>query len=238
MDNETSHEIKKIIMVEQVKLQYTPPQHASHQPSQMRGPCMEEPLHSGDCQTPIVVLFPLAHWCQLTMQSNATLNMMRLCCLKPPLSTHKALEETFLFDAMPMAPLSMEVLDHQKPSWRKTWGYHSAKAWYLSHAASHTRCINIIMKKMGGERVTDTFCYQHHAMLVPVITATNPILEATCQLTDAINGAQEAPLDKMAKIQNLCALLLGKVTPKELEPQPQPCRPEAPLTVSPLTKQE
>jgi hypothetical protein len=59
--------------------------------------------------------FPLANWCQLMMQSNATLYMIRPCCLNSLLSAHKALEGTFLFDAMPMAPLGTEVLVHQKP---------------------------------------------------------------------------------------------------------------------------
>jgi hypothetical protein len=65
--------------------------------------------------------------------------------------------ETVLFDAMPMAPLGAEVLVHQKSSQRKTWGYHAAKVWYLSHAAAHYHCICVIMKDTGGERVTDTF---------------------------------------------------------------------------------
>jgi hypothetical protein len=73
-------------------------------------------------------LSPLAHWCRLTTQSNATLNMMHPCHLNPFLSAHEALEGTFLFDAMPMALLGTEVLVHQKPIQRKTWGYHSAKA--------------------------------------------------------------------------------------------------------------
>jgi hypothetical protein len=125
------------------------------------------------------------------------LNMMHLCCLNPLLSTHKALEGTFLFDATPMAPLGTEVLVHQKPSWRKTWGYHATKAWYLSHAASQYNCICVIMKKTGVERVMDMFHYQNHAIPVPVITATDCILEATCRITDAINGVQEAPPDKI-----------------------------------------
>jgi hypothetical protein len=72
------------------------------------------------------------------MQSNAMLNMMRPCCLNPLLSAHKALEGTFLFDAMPMTPLGTEVLIHQKPSRCKTWGYHATKVWYLSHATAPT----------------------------------------------------------------------------------------------------
>jgi hypothetical protein len=68
------------------------------------------------------------------------------------------------------------------------------------------------------------------------ITGTDCILEATLHLANAINGVQEAPSDKMAAIHSLQTLLLGKETPQEPEPGPQPCRPEAPLTVSPLAK--
>jgi hypothetical protein len=151
----------------------------------------------------LLLLFPLVDWCQLTMQSNATLNIMGPCHLNPLLSAHEALEGTFLIDAMPMAPLGTEVLVHQKPGRNKKWGYHAAKAWYLSHAPAHYRCICVIMKDTGGECIMDTFCYQHHVIPVPALTATDCILEATRSLADTINGVQEAPLDKMAAIQSL-----------------------------------
>ncbi len=160
------------------------------------------------------------------------------CCLNPLLSVHKALEGIFLFDAMPMAPLGMTVLVHQKPGRCKTWGYHAAKAWYLSHTAPHYRCMCVIMNDTGGECVMDLFHYQHHAIPVLAITATNCILEATRSLTNAINGVQEAPWDEMAAIQSLWALLLGKETPQEPEPSPQPCWPKAPLAVAPPAKME
>jgi hypothetical protein len=131
--------------------------------------------------------FLLAHWCQLMTQSNTMLSMMRPCCLKPLLSVHKALERTFMFDAMPMAPLGTDVLVHQEPGGCKTWGYHATKAWYLSHAAAHYRCIPVIMKKTGGKHVRDTFRYQHHAIPVLVIRATNCMLETTHRLANAIN---------------------------------------------------
>jgi hypothetical protein len=131
------------------------------------------------------------------------LNMMGPCCLNPLLTTHLALEGSFSFDTTPMALLGTEVLVNQKTGQRKMWGYHAAKAWYLSHAATHYRCIHVIMKEIGGECVTDTFRYQYHAIPVPVITATNRILEATCRFADGINGVQEAPPDKMAAIQSL-----------------------------------
>jgi hypothetical protein len=59
------------------------------------------------------------------------------------------------------------------------------------------------MADIGGERVTDTFRYNHHAIPVPKITATDRILDATARLTVAIEGVQEAPPDELATIQAL-----------------------------------
>ena len=64
--------------------------------------------------------------------------MLCPCCLNPHLSAHKALEGTLSFDATPMAPLGTEVLVHIKPHQCKTWGYHAAKAWYLTYALNTT----------------------------------------------------------------------------------------------------
>jgi hypothetical protein len=125
------------------------------------------------------------------------------------------MEGLFLVNATPLAPLSTKVLVHLKPTQRKSWGYHSAKAWYLSHAANHYRCIRLIMRDTGGERITDTFRFQHHALPVPNITVTDPILQATECLADAIAGVQEAPLGKLVAITSLRALLLGKEPPLE-----------------------
>ncbi len=54
MDNETSHDIKAFIALEKVKLN-TAPWHAPHQPRQIPGPYMEEPLHGGSRRTPTFV---------------------------------------------------------------------------------------------------------------------------------------------------------------------------------------
>ena len=42
------------------------------------------------------------------------------------------------------------------------------------------------MADTGGESITDTFRFNHHAVLVPRITATNRILDATAHLTAVI----------------------------------------------------
>jgi hypothetical protein len=69
------------------------------------------------------------------------------------------------------------------------------------------------MADTGGESITDTFQFKHHALLVPEITAINRIIDATTRLTTAIAGIQEAPRDKMEAIQSLCILVIGKIAP-------------------------
>jgi hypothetical protein len=84
------------------------------------------------------------------------------------------------------------------------------------------------MTKTGGERITDTFRFMHHAIPVPEITATNRIINTTTRLTAAIASIQDAPPNKMEAIQFLCTLLLGKVallppwSPSILPPPPPP----------------
>jgi hypothetical protein len=52
------------------------------------------------------------------------------------------------------------------------------------------------MADMGGKRINDMFCFKHHAVPVPEITATNRIIDATTRLTAAIAGVQDSPPNK------------------------------------------
>jgi hypothetical protein len=83
------------------------------------------------------------------------------------------------------------------------------------------------MRDTWGECITDTFRFQHHALPVPYIMATDRILQATECLVDAIAGVQEALPNKLAAIMSLRVLLLGK----ELPPEPV----EALVTPDPVT---
>jgi hypothetical protein len=88
------------------------------------------------------------------------------------------------------------------------------------------------MAGTGGEQLTDTFCFKHHAMPVPTITPTDRINAATRHLTDAIAGVQEAPPDELQAILALCQLLLGKSSPVPIliEPPFIPAPPEVDTT--------
>ena len=90
------------------------------------------------------------------------------------------------------------------------------------------------MANTGGERITNTFRFCHHAIPVLTIMATDRILDATAHLTAAIEGIQEAPPDELAAIQALRPQLLGEVPLTEpTSPQgsaPRPINDEEPVS--------
>jgi hypothetical protein len=91
------------------------------------------------------------------------------------------------------------------------------------------------MADTGGERISNTFQFKHHAIPVPEMTAINRIIDATTRLTATIAGIQDAPPNKMEAIQSLCTLLLGKVAPL---PPPTPSILPTPPPPTPLVKKD
>ncbi len=133
-----------------------------------------------------------------------TLNMMRSCCLNPLLSAHEAMDGLFLFDATSLAPLGTKVLVHLKPTQRKSWGYHAAKAWYLFHAANHFWCIQVITRGTGGKCITNTFRFQHYARAVDptLLAALSAIAMQQANGTRAVANACHQLLDYVAMHPN------------------------------------
>ncbi len=161
-------------------------------------------------------------------QCNYTVNMLRPCRQITALSTFKAMEGSFSFNATPMAPPGTKVLVHLEPSRQKSLSIHVANGWYIGPSLKHHHCICMIMADTGGERLTDTFRFKHHAMPVPTITPTDRIITATWHLTDAITGVQKAPPDKLQAVLTLCQLLLSKSPPVPIliDPPSIPAPPE------------
>ncbi len=99
MDNETSHEVEQFIQGQQTRLQYTPPDMHHTNPAERAIRTWKNHFLAGIAGLP--KSFPIANWCRLTQQCNATLNMLRPCCQNSLLSAHEALEGSFSFDATP-----------------------------------------------------------------------------------------------------------------------------------------
>jgi hypothetical protein len=86
LDNKTSHDAKAFIVAEQVKIQYTPPDMHCTNPAKCAVRTWKNHFTMGIAGIPLS--FPIANWCQLTPQSNMSLNMMRPCCPNPLLSAY------------------------------------------------------------------------------------------------------------------------------------------------------
>jgi hypothetical protein len=59
---------------------------------------------------------PLNQWDQLLEQSEMSLNMLRMSRLNPKLSAYAQVNGEFDYNTTPMAPPSIKVLIHEKPS--------------------------------------------------------------------------------------------------------------------------
>jgi hypothetical protein len=151
-------------------------------------------------------------------------------------SAFETMEGSYSFDATPMAPPGTKVLVHLKPTCRKSWSFHTSNGWYIGPSLKHYCCIRAIMEGTGGERLTNTFHFKHHAMAVPVITPTNQIIAATQHLTAAISRVQESPPDKLRAIATLRHILLGQTPPVPVPIDTQPIQPPSPLFLDVIDK--
>ena len=124
------------------------------------------------------------------------------------MSAHTALHGKFHFEATPMALPGTKTLVHAKPGSRLTWAFHAIDAWYVVPALDHYRCDVDVLADNGGERTTDTVKFQHHVVVVPRITPTDRVIQATRELTRAIRQEPTmAPPEHIEAIQRLCIII-------------------------------
>jgi hypothetical protein len=229
MDNETSKDVKEFINSQHTTLQYMPPDIHCTNSAERAIRTWKYHFSAGIASLP--KSFPIDIWCRLTNQCDYTINMLHPCCQNPLLSAFEAMEESFSFDTMPMAPPGTKVLVHLKPTRCKFWAFRASNGWYIGPSLKHYRCICAIMEGTRGERLTDTFCFKHHAMPVPSITPTSRIIAATRALAAAITGVQELPPDKLHAIATLQHLLLSKSLPLPVPINPPLLAPPPPLAI-------
>jgi hypothetical protein len=186
MDKEISKDVEDFIQSQQTTLQYTPLDIHCTNSAEQAIRTWKNHFTAGIAS--LIKSFPLTNWCRLTNQCDYTINMLCPCCQNPLLSAFEAMEGSYLFDATPMAPPGTKVLVHLKPTHCKSWSFHASNGWYIGPSLKHYCCICAIMEGTGGKCLTDTSCFKHHAMALPIITPTNRIIAATRHLTGAISG--------------------------------------------------
>jgi hypothetical protein len=145
LNNKTSKDVEAFVAMEQTCIQYTPPDIHCMNPAERAIRTWKSHFLPGMVGLP--KSFPIANWCCLTIQCNATLIMLCPCCQNPLLLSHKALKGSFLFDATSMAHLVKEVLIHMKPNQQQLSciqgmvliACRKSLSLHLSHHSQHRR---------------------------------------------------------------------------------------------------
>ena len=209
MDNETSKDVEDFIASQNTRHQLTPPDMHRTNPA-------EKALQTYKCcvKSTIASLppnFPISYWCRLLPQVDLSVNIVRPSRQNPRLSAWATMEGEFHFDATPIAPPGSKMYIHDKPGKRKTFGMNAMPAWYLGPCFKHYRTFRGIVPSTGGERLSDTVRFKHHAIAIPDLTPADRILEATRQLNDAIRQQpRRAPMEEITAIELLREVLLGE----------------------------
>ena len=130
-----------------------------------------------------------------------------------PLGMGSIMEGEYHFDATPISPPGTQMMMHEKPNRRRTWGFNAKKAWYLGPCFKHYRSVRGLVPSIGGERISDTYRFKHHAIEIPQLTPADRILKAAKQFDAAITQQpKKAPMGVLTAIQLLRVVLLGKNT--------------------------
>ena len=121
------------------------------------------------------------------------------------------MEGEYHFDATPVATPGSEMLMHEKPNRRKTFGLNTKKAWSTSPCFKHYQIFKGILQSTGAEKMTDTVRFKHHAIIIPQLTPADRIMEASRQLYDTIKQQpNKSPMYKLTSIELLREVLLGE----------------------------
>ena len=241
MDNETSKEVENFIQEQNARVQYSPPdRHCA--PAEKSVQTFKSAMKSTMASLPEA--FPIDNWCSLLPHIELGANIVRACRRNPRLSAWAAMEGDFHFDSTPIAPPGTEMLMHEKPNRRRSFGVNAKKAWYLGPCLKHYRTFKGYLPSTGGTRMSDTVKMKHHAIAIPTLTPADRILEAARQLDDAMrNQPKRAPMEDLQAIEVLREVLLGEraaqVPPNsvQLERQRQRQMPPEPTTQIPAPKE-
>ena len=158
--------------------------------------------------------FPSANWCRLIPQTKMTLNLICACRQNKALPAKTALYGELYFDAKPMAPPGTKAMIHENTGKRFLWAYHAIDAWYVGPAMLHYRCYTVVTADTVGERVMYMIKFEHHVVVIPRVTPTDRIIQATREISSANqHDPTMVPLEYIEAAQLLCVILQERSGP-------------------------
>ena len=201
--------LKISLQAKNTQHRYTPPYSNRTNPSERALQTYKSCVKS--TMTSLPPTFPIAYWCRLLPQIDFSVNIVRKCRQNPLLSEWAFMEGEFHFNATPIAPPGSEMLMHEKPNRRKTFGFNTKKAWYIAPCFKHYQTFKGIMASTGAERLSDTVRFKHHDITTPHLTPADIILESAQQLDSAIKQhPKKAPMDELVAKELLRKIILGE----------------------------
>ena len=165
--------------------------------------------------------FPLNMWHRLLPQTELTLNLLRQSNAYPTVSAHQALFGAFDYNRQPLAPLGCEVLVHEAPATRSSWGQHAKRGWSLGTSEEHYRSHRVFVKDTAAERVCETVFFKHHYITKPKVTHADLVIAAAQNLAKIIqrkaNSAGAANLRGLKALSEMFSAIAEGRPPKEWE---------------------
>jgi hypothetical protein len=113
--------------------------------------------------------------------------------MMPTISTYAYLRKQHDYNANPFALLGCKVKAHLVPTIRESWAPHTASRFYVGNAWDHYWCHKIYISDTCHTRVCNTVFFKHKYLTMPKITATDALIRAADDLTNAIAGVVPPP---------------------------------------------
>jgi hypothetical protein len=105
--------------------------------------------------------FLMQLWDRLLPQAEITLNLMRTSRLHPQLSATARFHGLIDYNKTAFAPPGCKIIEHEKPSQRRTWAHHGHPGYSLGPDMHHYRCQNVFITSTSSERIVDTLEFSH-----------------------------------------------------------------------------
>ena len=134
--------------------------------------------------------FPNCFWYQLLEKADSTLNLLRQTKDDPSKPECEYLHgRPFNYDNTPLGPLYIQVIIHNKASWRKSWDYRGRKEFSSGVSINYYFCQRDIDAETKTVAITDTIKFFHHYLIQPSLTPQDRLIHVLQTPTSAMHHA-------------------------------------------------
>ena len=118
-------------------------------------------------------VFLLVLWDLLIPQAIMTLNLLRGSHISLSLSAYTQLNGLMYFTKIPLTPLDIRTLIHEKSGYGNSWTLYAQPGWYIGPAMDHYRHYTVHMTKTRSLRFTYILTWFPSKVVMPVLTSTD-----------------------------------------------------------------